>query len=285
MPKIKNEHTHANPGPSQMRDGVFVVVTDGFRRVVLNRAKLRASYDDALDIIYGQFDHIPRSKIVVQTDRLHACDGEYVDIPEESWRDVLSQVSLLRVVERNGCFSSPAALPMPSSSQTSQASSQASPGSPTRATNISVTIESSSTRKRVELDVKSTNTRMSSLLAAYNRALGEGATTLLQGARNLSLDATLKSLNISSGAILTAGPRPPTFTLFVEHAGDQYGFIVSPTTRITSVTNVFKSRFYERDPAQLRFYTANMVRLRNDGTDRVGEYGFQGGDYILAKDD
>ena len=40
-----------------------------------------------MDVLAGHFSSIPRGKMTLQTNTLEACEGEYVDIPRESWSE------------------------------------------------------------------------------------------------------------------------------------------------------------------------------------------------------
>ncbi|KAK0192574.1 hypothetical protein F5146DRAFT_1190868 [Armillaria mellea] len=91
MPKVRN----ASETPTKrecavsLRENKLLVATDGKRRVLLTRAALKRSYDEALEIISTHFPAIPKNCVVIQTDRLEGFEGEFVDVPKESWAEVL----------------------------------------------------------------------------------------------------------------------------------------------------------------------------------------------------
>ncbi|KAG1749578.1 hypothetical protein EDD22DRAFT_263502 [Suillus occidentalis] len=71
----------------------FLVLKHDEKRVMVKRQR---SYDLMLDSACEHFPNIPRNAIKLQTDQLDICNGHYVDITPEIWRDI---VYLLTVVE------------------------------------------------------------------------------------------------------------------------------------------------------------------------------------------
>ncbi|KAK0238179.1 hypothetical protein EDD85DRAFT_1005714 [Armillaria nabsnona] len=119
MPKVRNvsETPTARERVVSLRDNNLVVVTDGKRRVLLTRAVLKRSYDEALEIISTYFPAIPKNRAVIQTDRLEGLEGEFVDITKESWAEVLPLLLSLKITlgENNAVH---IAAPVPDSTST-----------------------------------------------------------------------------------------------------------------------------------------------------------------------
>lgn len=163
------------------------------------------------------------------------------------------------------------------------------PSPPSPIKKMTVTVQNT-TGKRVELELKSSQTLVSSVLSAYcsHMKTDFASTNLYNGTTLLPRGATLASQSISEDALLTAktgspslSPSKQKFTVYLTEAnGEKYGFMVSSNTSLSSIRSAYMARFFKGNlEDEPRFLTSNLEHI--DTNLRVADYDLHDGDEII----
>ncbi|KAK0471000.1 hypothetical protein IW261DRAFT_1425522 [Armillaria novae-zelandiae] len=77
----------------------LIVATDDTHRVLLSRQEV-SQYDNLLSILQKHFPSMTKDSMIIQTDELEVCAGEYVDISGGLWPEMSLWVHSIRVISR-----------------------------------------------------------------------------------------------------------------------------------------------------------------------------------------
>ncbi|KAK0493521.1 hypothetical protein EDD18DRAFT_1356442 [Armillaria luteobubalina] len=70
------------------------------KSTVLVRRNEGSYYTNLLSILHKHFPTIPTESMIIQTNELPICDGQYVDVPEDLWAEVCPHVRNIKVTSR-----------------------------------------------------------------------------------------------------------------------------------------------------------------------------------------
>ncbi|KAK0437622.1 hypothetical protein EV421DRAFT_2060249 [Armillaria borealis] len=77
----------------------YIVATDDTNRVLLCRTDV-GQYDNLLSILQKHFPSMAKDSMIIQTNELEVCAGEYVDIADDLWPEISLWIHSIRVISR-----------------------------------------------------------------------------------------------------------------------------------------------------------------------------------------